>query len=157
MNEELTRLIKESINLELNVSKLYLLFYDLYPEDMDFWWKMANEEKNHAALLKSLFLYMKLEIFPEDILYKNINELGEINQLVINKIKDFTNNKPPKEIAYNFALNIENSAAEFHLQNVLQKSTNNKILKIMKKLNGEDKDHAQRIKNIMDKHSIIIR
>ncbi len=54
MSQNFSQLIREAIQLELNVAKLYLLFHDLFPEDGDFWWQLVIEEENHAALLKTV-------------------------------------------------------------------------------------------------------
>jgi hypothetical protein len=42
--------LKEAILLEINASKLYFIFANKYKEDWDFWWKLSNEELNHAAI-----------------------------------------------------------------------------------------------------------
>jgi len=53
MTEKLNELLEASIELEQCMSELYFLYTNLYPEDREFWWKLANEEINHASLLKS--------------------------------------------------------------------------------------------------------
>ena len=53
MEKIFTLIIDESINLELNVGKLYLKFSELFPEDGDFWWKLHVEEKHHASLIRT--------------------------------------------------------------------------------------------------------
>jgi len=63
-------LIEKAIQLELNVAELYIRFHKLFPSDASFWWKLAIEEKNHAALLKTLQLMkdshveIPLEFYP---------------------------------------------------------------------------------------------
>jgi len=75
MDDNLTKLLEEAILLELHVSKLYLLFSKLFPEDADFWWQICLEEKNHAALLKSgKTLFCHRNFFPMNysiLIYKN--------------------------------------------------------------------------------------
>ena len=51
-NRNVKELIDQSIQLELLVSKLYFIFYESYSEDAAFWWKLVEEEKNHAAITK---------------------------------------------------------------------------------------------------------
>ena len=53
MDKELSRILDESIQLELNVADLYLSFCHAFAEDKDFWSHLAEEEGNHAALLRS--------------------------------------------------------------------------------------------------------
>jgi hypothetical protein len=43
----------ESINIEFNISELYLIFHRAFSEHEDFWWQLALEEKNHAGLIKT--------------------------------------------------------------------------------------------------------
>ncbi len=45
MEEKQSKLIDESIQVELNVAKIYMFFCDTFSEDLDFWWKLALEEK----------------------------------------------------------------------------------------------------------------
>jgi len=45
-------LLDESIQLELNLAKLYTLFNDHFEEDEEFWWQLSMEERSHAALLQ---------------------------------------------------------------------------------------------------------
>lgn len=154
MDDQMTKLMEEAIGLELNVSDLYLLFYELFPEDMDFWWKISNEEKNHAALLKSSILYLKIDMFPYDLLYKNLKDLQKTNISIKEKINLYRTIKPAKDEAYSFAYHIENSASEFHVQSVLSRSSDNKVLKILKTLNKDDNDHADRILQLMKHHDL---
>ena len=75
MAADLDNYLNEAIELELNVSDLYLLFYNLFPMDSNFWWNLTIEEKNHAALLKNLKdLYHVCHEFPEEIFSANIEE-----------------------------------------------------------------------------------
>ena len=53
MNEGLLeKIIDESILLELNISELYKVFNQAFPEDAYFWWQLSEEEENHAALIR---------------------------------------------------------------------------------------------------------
>ena len=65
MENDLIQLANEAMRLEYNVSKLYMIFRDAYPEDAEFWWKLVIEESNHAALIKSgLDYFMPEGYFP---------------------------------------------------------------------------------------------
>lgn len=44
MTEKLYELLEASIELELSMSKLYFLYANLFPEDSEFWGKLAHEE-----------------------------------------------------------------------------------------------------------------
>ena len=49
------------------------------------------------------------------------------------------------------AFNLENSASEIHYQSILVSKKDSELTKIFKALNGNDMDHAKRIKNYMNK------
>ncbi|MCG6533786.1 MAG: hypothetical protein L7F78_03655, partial [Syntrophales bacterium LBB04] len=53
MQNDFLQVVDEAVTLELNISELYLYFYHSFPDDSDLWWKLALEEKNHGALLRS--------------------------------------------------------------------------------------------------------
>ena len=81
MDKELSRILDETIQLELNVADLYLSFAQAFSEDKDFWSHLAVEEKNHAALLRS----GKLESlnkgqFPAKVLTTNLDALIRVNK-----------------------------------------------------------------------------
>ena len=42
MENDLIQLANEAMRLEYNVSKLYMIFRDAYPEDAEFWWKLVK-------------------------------------------------------------------------------------------------------------------
>ncbi len=113
MNNNFDSRIDESINLELNVSYLYSLFHELFPKDADFWWQLALEEKNHGALIRSGKEYFEpLRKFPHNLLHENLQTLKETNAKLRSLLKKFKETPPPREVAFNIALNIENSERE---------------------------------------------
>ncbi|OQY11554.1 MAG: hypothetical protein B6I31_04700 [Desulfobacteraceae bacterium 4572_19] len=155
MNNDVTSLVDESINLELNVSDIYLLFYKFFPNDAEFWWKLALEEKNHAALIRGGKEYFEpVNKFPHNLLHHSLQNLKDTNSKLLSLIKNFENTPPSREEAFNIALEIENSACELHYQNFIDEEVNSTTDKIFKKLNKDDKDHAMRIRSYMEKHGI---
>ena len=142
-NFNLQRLIDESINLEHNVSELYLYFSKIFPDHAPFWKKLSDEEINHANLIK--FAKQELAeygLFPFEILTKNIDILLE----TINDISQFITSHPSVESAFAFATKIEESAAEMHFQNTVKAKPKSLELKLFTELCGNDKDHASRIR-----------
>ncbi len=155
MENNFISLIDESINLELNVSNLYSLFFKLFPEDADFWWQLVLEEKNHAALIQSGKEYFEpLNKFPYDLLANSLEEVKDMNSSLKSMIQKLESAPPPREDAFNIAFELENSAGELHFQNFMNKEENLKIDDIFKQLNKDDKDHALRIALYMEKHGI---
>lgn len=92
MNEEYRRIIEESIRIELQVAELYLFFYRCFPQDEGFWWQIAIEEKNHAALIRSLIeLSEQIMEFPADMFSNSLSELVETNRMLSSLIDEFGN------------------------------------------------------------------
>ena len=142
--------------LELLVSDLYLRYSETYPEDRDFWWWMALEEKNHAALLKSGRIYLERGILPEEIIHSSISVLREANIYISALVERAGATTPlPMEEAYREALRIESSAAEIHYQKLMETDSDNKVIAIFKLLGGDDKDHAKRIEVLMALRGIL--
>ena len=154
MDDDLLQLANEAMQLEYNVSKLYMIFRDSCPEDAEFWWKLVIEESNHAALIKSgLDYFMPEGYFPDEI-FPSMDDLQETNRKLVSLLEKYINHPPSREIAFNIALKIEMSAAELHFQNTMTKTTDSDVLKLFQKLNQDDKDHARRIRAYMKEKGI---
>jgi hypothetical protein len=157
MTEEsdLLKLANEALQLEYNVSELYLIFRDAYPEDAGFWWQLVIEENNHAALIKSGRDYFIPEgVFPYEI-FPSMDELQKANKVLLSLLDKYNNYPPTREEAFNLALKTELSACEIHFQRTMTKSTNSKALSLFQKLNQDDKDHAKRIRAYMKQEGIL--
>jgi hypothetical protein len=155
MKARLTALIDESLHLELNVSTLYFLFYNLFPQDAAFWWRLTEEEKNHAALIRSGKEYFApLGNFPDRLLHDNADELKATNARVLSLIEKYKTSPPSRAEALNCALTLETSAGELHFQKFMDGKEGSAIDKIFRELNGEDEAHAKRIKAYMIKNDI---
>ena len=158
MHKDIISLIDESINLELNVSDLYLLFHNIFPDDEEFWWKLVLEEKNHAALIQSGKDHFEpLKKFPLKLLHHNLEELKATNNTLLSLIRNFEETPPSREEAFNIALKIENSACELHFQNFMDGESNSTIEDIFQELNRDDKEHALRIRSYMEAHGISVQ
>ncbi len=154
MSQNFNLLIQQAIQLELNVGELYLLFHRLLPEDSEFWWELAIEEENHAALLKTAELMKNAQVdIPEDLLPPGISDLMKSNQMIIQAREEFKK-KPDRIRAFQLALEIEISAGESHYDKFMQGASDSPITKIFKKLNRDDVDHAERIRQYMLEHQI---
>ena len=156
MSKKLSQLIDESIKLELNIADIYMVFYNTFPEDSDFWWKMTLEEKSHANLIKSgrdTFL----DQFPSKLLAPSFQIIYNTNNRLTSLLKEYKENPPSRETAFNIALNIEQSTGELHFQLAMEKSFTSSIMKIFQELNNEYKDHANRIRAYMSDKGIEIR
>lgn len=155
MTQDFNTIIEESLNLELNISSLYTVFYGSLANDSEFWWRLVLEEKNHAALFRSGIENLELlKKFPHDILVQNIKILQEENQKLQDLVAQYKLFPPDREEAFNIALNLENSTAELHFQQFMDNDGDCLIDKIFRELNQADKDHAIRIFKYMEEHGI---
>lgn len=155
MNEEVSELIEESVQLELNVGELYLVFHRVSPDDADFWWRLFVEEKNHAALIRSIEEgFMPAGILPDELLSSSLGKIREANTAIVALIARFKTASPSREEAFSIAHKLEESAGEIHFQTFMEKQTESTIDQVFQRLNREDKDHATRIRSYMEKHGI---
>jgi len=151
------KIIDESIELELNVSEIYGLFYRIFKEDEDFWWTLKMEERNHATLLKGAkdaFFYN--HDFPQELIFESLQPLLDANNDLRRMIAEFSKNPPSRETAFNTAIKVETCAGEFHFQKAMELPEGSEILKIVQRINKDDKDHEKRIRAYMQTNKIKI-
>jgi len=154
MDTEFRKLIDEAIHMELNIGELYLLFYRQFPDESQFWWELAIEEENHAALLKTVKQMGSADVdIPGELLPEELGELIKSNLVIRKAYKDFKNN-PDRDRAFRFAYRIETSAGELHYNAFMKNAPESPVSDIFKRLNGDDVDHAERIRQYMIKYRI---
>ncbi len=155
MDKQLSELIDESINLELNISRVYELFSKSFPEDSDFWSKLVVEEKNHACLLESAKKTLRsVDLFPSKLLFPSLEMLIDTNNKLHLSIKEYKGNPPSREAAFYKAIDIELSAGEIHFQHAMKHLPSDEMMYTIQKLNVDDKDHIVRIRAYMHDNSI---
>ena len=152
MDPDQKELFKEAIQIELNVSKLYRLYSELFEDDRKFWLKLSIEEMNHATLLKSgMEEFIDINLFPDELVYNNLNELKQVNY-VIKQLKDeYFTNPPDKKKAYDIALSIEESNQEKQFSIFMKIPPKSKAIKLFQSLNGDNTNHIERINNLIKK------
>jgi len=145
MSQNLEKLISEAIKLELNVSDLYMVFYEKFPEDAKFWWELVVEEKSHASLLETINVYNSVTgDFPFDLIPEQLDTLIEANKKILSIIESVKLHSDRKS-AFNIAVEIEESAGELHYQKFMDGENDSEIFKIFRKLGGADSNHSKRI------------
>jgi hypothetical protein len=155
MDKKISALIRESTQLELNVAELYLVFYRFFPDDADFWWKLVIEEEAHAALFRSIEeSFVPAGVLPDELLSSPLDSIQKTNAEIVALIAGFKSAPPSREEAFNIAYKLEESAGEIHFQKFMTKNTESTIGGIFQRLNGDDKDHADRIRSYMERHGI---
>ena len=147
MDKEKKELLEEAIQLELNVSNLYRLYSEKFEEDSEFWKQMTKEEVEHAALLELAKDFF--DKFPKKIIYENLDILKSVNKGIKDTIEKYKKELPAKNKAYEYAFALENSAYELHYQKLLTDKSDSEAIKTFQKLNGDDKDHAERIQKLL--------
>ncbi|MBD3422783.1 MAG: rubrerythrin family protein [Chitinivibrionales bacterium] len=145
--KKLSRLMLASVMLEKKVSELYLLFARKSPQDYDFWWQLAIEEQNHAALLRSVEQYfLALDLLPDNLVPRELETIEAINERVDKLIEEYTDMADiARSDMFAVALQLEKSAGEQHLQIAVSGNEHNKAIDLIRQLNQDDKDHAERI------------
>ncbi|MGE5305851.1 MAG: hypothetical protein ACM3TN_21265 [Alphaproteobacteria bacterium] len=155
MDKKLSRILDETIQLELNVADLYLSFGHAFSEDKDFWSQLAVEEKNHAALLRS----GKLESvdkgqFPAKALTTNLNALVKVNTELKALVKKHKRKPPSRVAAFETAIKVEESTGEIDFSCFMGQVADSLALQLFSRVNSEDKDHARRLRNYMREKGI---
>ncbi len=150
MNDNLRELIDESIDLESNVAELYLLFQAKFPEDADFWWALALEEKNHASLVRSLKEhFLPVGKVPENLLADSLETVRETNRLIRGLLDRYRQTPPSREEAFRTACQLEDGAAELHFQDFMSREEGSELDRIFRRLNADDKDHGKKLRDYM--------
>ncbi|MCG8375954.1 MAG: rubrerythrin family protein [Chlorobiales bacterium] len=150
MDTSLSELLDLSIAHEINISRLYTLFHELFEEDEDFWWQLSIEERSHAALLRNeKAAHKHAETVPENLLTDDLDALKSSNAKLESLIDDYTANPPAREEALQTAYDLELSVGEIHYQEFMNRKSCSLSDELFKQLNLEDKDHADRIKSYM--------
>lgn len=148
--------LKESIEMELIIGDLYLLYSAKFPEDHDFWWKISLEEMNHAALIESINnIFLTENVSSIDSIEKYTEDLQKMNLLIKSRTEQYKSVSPSRSEAFKYAYELENSIGESHFEIFMTSVPNSPVLKIFQKLNGDDLNHAKRIEKFMKDNGIV--
>jgi hypothetical protein len=151
MGNQYTLLFNEAIRVERNISSFYALFATHFKDDQLFWQMLSEEEEHHAKILESgLELLLEQNLFPNAIQDLDIKELKATNDKLEVKITEFKEKVPGKKEAYSYALELEQASLEFFFQQTTSDKSDEKATKIFDNLVGFDKDHAERIQDLID-------
>ena len=151
MENQYTPLFNEAIRVERNIAAFYALCATHFKDDKLFWQMLSEEEEHHAKILESgLELLLEQNLFPDAILDLDIKELKETNSMLEEKIAESKERMPDKKDAYTYALELEQASLEFFFQQTVSDKADEKAIKVFDNLVGFDKDHAQRIQDLID-------
>jgi len=144
-------LILEAIRAEINMAVLYAWYAKTFPEDRDFWETISEEEKKHASLIKLAQDVLSEEQLSQLFVYDNLDKLKQVNEIIENLIDKYHKDPPEKSEAYNNAAKLESSSFESFYQLKMTDTPQSDDMKVFQKLNEDSKDHAKRIKELLEK------
>ncbi len=151
MENQYKSLFNEAIRVERNIGSFYTLCATSFTDDKLFWQMLGEEEEHHAKILESgLELLLDQSLFPDAILDLDIKELKATNNKLEEKIAECKEKMPGKKEVYTYALELEQASLEFFFQQTVSDKADGKAIEIFDNLVGFDKDHAQRIQDLID-------
>ncbi len=151
MENQYTLLFNEAIRVERNIASFYTLCATHFKDDQLFWQMLSEEEEHHAKILESgLELLLEQNLFPDAILDLDIKDLKVTNDKLEEGIAQFREKAFNKKKAYTYALELEQASLEFFFQQTASDKSDEQATKIFDNLIGFDKDHAQRIQDLID-------
>lgn len=149
-SSSLVELLDEAAALELNVGELYKLFSHACPEDQDFWWRIALEEGNHASLIEGAKKLVIDGVVPRSILPADIRVLRDANTRIKTLHQAMKENPPSRKQALSTALELEEMAAEEHLQKFLGDHSDSRIVQMFQQLHAADQHHSERLQKRLE-------
>lgn len=154
-HDDVAALLDAAIQLELGVSRLYLRFHHDLPDDSAFWWQLAMEEKNHAALLRSADqMALSAAGVPAGLLPGQVQELRDLTARIEEHLVRYAGTPAARTEAFALALELEQSSGESHFQNFMEADGGGPLARIFQALNRGDMDHAQRLRAYMAERGI---
>ncbi len=151
MENHYTPLFNEAIRVERNIASFYALCATHFKEDQVFWQTLSEEKEHHANILEGgLELLLEENLFPDAILDLDIKELRATNNKLEERIAQCQDNRLNKKETYDYALELEQASLEFFFQQATSYKSDEKAIKIFDNLVGFDKDHAQKIQDLID-------
>lgn len=142
------RIIDLLIRLETNMARLYLCFADVCAKEKDFWFQLSTEEVRHASLLRTHREYIvDSRAFSGDLLSIEIMKIQYTNDRIEREIDMLDFGTMSLKQALTKAYEYETSAGECHFQKAVSFEDDQIARQILRRLNHEDKDHAERIQS----------
>lgn len=153
MTENEIILFSQITEQEQLVSQIYMKFSELFPEDRDFWWRLAMEEKCHASIGKSIQeIFAPMNLYPKEFLSKSTDKLLKSNdekKLLLDKLAE----NPlllTREQAFSAAIEIEDSDVEKIFQEIMEKIPETREDRMFQRLNTDTADHIKKLKKYVE-------
>lgn len=159
MTENEIILFSQVTEQEQLVSQIYMKFSEIFPEDRDFWWRLAMEEKSHASIGKSIQeVFAPMKLYPSEFLKESTDKLIKSNEEK-KQILDKLNKNPlafTREQAIAAAIAIEDSDVEKIFQEIMEKIPETREDRLFQKLNADTADHIKKLKKYAEDSGLSI-
>jgi rubrerythrin len=142
-------LLEDCCAIEEKCADIYRHFGKIFFANHDIstlWNKVASEEGHHANLFRMAISTIKPGKTDKVPCNKNIKDIMNALELIH---QDVETNRPSLAAAFDLALKIENSLAEFHINSVL-KFSNSKISELFLQMEKYDQGHLELLQNAID-------
>ena len=149
MTENEIMLFSQITEQEQLVSQIYIKFSELFPEDRDFWWRLAMEEKCHASIGKSIQeIFAPMKLYPKEFLNESTDKLLKSNNEKKALLDRLAENPLAltREQAFSAAIEIEDSDVEKIFQEIMEKIPETREDKMFQRLNMDTSDHIKKLK-----------
>ena len=142
-------LLEDCCAIEEKCADIYRHFGKIFSASHDIstlWNKVASEEDHHANLFRMAISTIKPGKTDKVPCNKNIKDIMKVLELIHQNVET---NRPSLADAFDLALKIENSLAEFHINSVL-KFSNSKISELFLHMEKYDQGHLELLQNAID-------
>lgn len=157
MDKNIVDILNESIRQELLVSEYYSLFETTFQEDMEFWYKLNQEELKHSATLKAERDDLsKAGLLPAELVHGDFEILKKQNLLLSEFFEELKGSTPSREQAFSIAYALERTMIETIYESCLAKYPETRALNIFQYISGDEKMHIERIIQYASENDIII-
>lgn len=83
---ESKEMLQAAAQLEKDISKLYLLYSELFPSKKDFWRQLAKEEVEHSVLIEMAIDYPN--IFPYGLADSDLSNIQAMSKDILKKSRN---------------------------------------------------------------------
>ncbi len=142
-------------DIETALSDIYLRFSELFaPEDQQFWWRLAMEERGHASILESgIEAFVPMKVFPKELV--DIKEDEAEKSLTAKRAFLLKISAPDCALsrldALRYAAEVEDSDVEACFERLMRiVDPVSREYKLFQLLNKDSDEHAKRIRERID-------
>lgn len=156
MTNELSQRIEACIAVELLAAEIYLIMAACFPDERDFFMDLCEEEQEHADILKLAMGFQRIEKVPDYIVpdsFLNIYETFKLARYLKNTLE---NREVSLKEALAMALELEDSFAEKHFQDVFSHTESDSyIINKLNSLQSDSRRHSDRINDLMKSKNLL--